>query len=194
MIFYAGENVEKLAVAFVRVIRPVAREIGQPQLVCEPEQRLVDVLFVRQVVPLQLDVETARENVVEPRESLLALMFFYAVMQEAVRSARETEQPGRVLLDIASRRKMFALFMPQFHGRDQTAEVLIATQIKRHERQKAAVVHRDLGADHRLNALLLCLEMEPHRSRNRVAVEHSDRRHPKLGRTRRKILGQRARR
>ena len=87
-----------------------------------------------------------------------------------------------MLFDIFSRGKMLAFFVAELDGGDQFGEVLIAVQIHRHKRQKAAVFHRDLGTDDRFYASLFCLEMKPHRTGNRVAVEQGDTGHSKIGR------------
>ena len=128
MIFDAGENVEKLAVTLRGVVRAVAGKIGKPQLVSEPEERLVDVLLMRQMVTLKFDVEAAGKNVVEPREVLLSATIPDAAVNKSVRSARKAEQSGGVFLDILAGCEMLALFVPQLDGRDQPREVLIASR------------------------------------------------------------------
>ena len=46
---------------------------------CKPEQRLVDILLVAEMMPLQFDVETLLENVVQPGEISCPCPLFYAV-------------------------------------------------------------------------------------------------------------------
>src|SRR5690606_30262067 len=122
----------------------------QVQLVSKPRKLLIYILFAPQVMPLQLDIEPFFEHIVEPRQVALPLAPADAPMHKAVVSACQADQPARISLDIRPCREMLAFFMPEFYRRDQLREILIPAQIDRQQRQKAAVIHRDLGPDHRL--------------------------------------------
>ena len=68
------------------------------QLMGETEQRLVYVLFVPQVMPLQLDIKPLFKNIIQPRKICLSAAVLYAVVHKAVRPARKTHQAGRNVL------------------------------------------------------------------------------------------------
>jgi len=62
----------------------------------------------------------------------------------------------------------------EFRGGDKAAEILVAGAIFNEERDDAAVLHRDLGADERADAALAGVRVEAWRGVDAVAVEQGE--------------------
>ena len=97
VVFNACENIEQFAVALERIIGAVAGKIWNVKFVRQTEQRLVDVFLVRQMMPLQLDIQTPFKNMIEPSNSLLPAMCFYLLVQKTIGAARDAKQILRVV-------------------------------------------------------------------------------------------------
>src|SRR5439155_2961234 len=106
----AGEDVEQLLVLGTRVPDAVRSNERQPQLPREREQHLVAMLFLPDVMPLQLDVRTPFEDACDFLQRL------FVVACEAV-------QPLGVLLDLLPRVARLPFGMFHRAGRDQFAKV-----------------------------------------------------------------------
>ena len=119
VIFYAGENIEELAVGFIGVIRTVRGKIRNAELVRKCEQRLIYVFFAAKVMTLQFDIKPVLKYIFQPRRVFLSAVVFYAVVQKTVAAARKTKQAGRMPFNIFSRGKMLAFFVAELDGRDQ---------------------------------------------------------------------------
>ena len=74
-----------------------------------------------------VDLTAKRITAAGGGEIRLTASFANAFVHEAIRATGEAEQIGRVGLDVFSSREVFALFMTELDGRDQLAEILVAT-------------------------------------------------------------------
>src|SRR5215217_286309 len=88
--------------------------------------------------------------------------------------------------EFVGRRHTFAwlcvLWHTQFHERDETAEVLVTSAVAHEDRDRAetlivGLLNAYLGADVRLDAVLLPAEVKSRRAVNSVAIEEGHRRH-----------------
>src|SRR5438045_388248 len=117
MIFYARENIVKLAIMLIGVICAIRCEGRNVHLVRESEEAKIHVLFAAKIMSLQLDVQTFFENVIQPREIRLTAAVSYAFVHEPVGTAGEAKKIGGVLFDILPSREVLAFVIAKLDRR-----------------------------------------------------------------------------
>ena len=85
----------------------------------------------------------------------------------------------------------FPLLRPQFHLRDEAAQVPIPALTFDEQRQAAPLNGRDFGAEVRLDSGLSGRQVKPRRAVDTVPIQESQRRHLELRGARRQGLGER---
>src|SRR5262245_14016876 len=94
----------------------------------------------------------------------------YGFRNRTIKTTSQTHQPGRMCRQLVRSNHALAWFCvcrhTHFHQRDQATQVLITLSIFYENRYGPGALHTDLGADVRLDPILLCREVKPRCSVN----------------------------